>query len=162
MGAADGSFVVKATRPIAAGEEVCISYGSEKSNVRLFRAYGFTLPPESVTSCSCRLWPKAAPTAWAEFLPEGSQRPMDLELSHLDATTVSVLAMAEDAAAFLRAACQVMLEAYRQDASLQTALAQLDLARAANPSSAQWWPDEPEGGGPSGMDLSVCAVRVKM
>merc|ERR1712224_1102660 len=40
------ALIIKTSQAISCGEEIFISYGREKSNVRLHRTYGFTMAPD--------------------------------------------------------------------------------------------------------------------
>lgn len=77
-----GDFVVIAARPLAAGEEVTITYGP-LPNRRLLQQFGFMLPPGCAAQRALdvalaridRLWAAAGGgDGWAEALPEPAQQ----------------------------------------------------------------------------------------
>jgi len=161
-----GDFIVKTVRPIQPGEEVLISYGRDKSNVRLFRTYGFTLPPQEEPCSSFRVWPSQAYPIYTEFLPEKARRrTLDLETSRIDSTTREALVACAsydcDPAAFLRALCRHFRKRYEQDPLLAPWLKRLAKRREDMPWSAEWWETscDVEDKEPW---LRRCAVRVKM
>jgi len=87
-----GEFVLTATRAHARGEELLFSYG-RKSNVLLFRAHGFTLPPQLEPS-----WTFICQDAWKpqevyrQFLP---RRHQDLTIvfdtDHIDDSLITAM-----------------------------------------------------------------------
>lgn len=140
----NGDFVVVVTRSISPEEEVYISYGRDKSNVRLFRTYGFTVGPEVEPSWSFRVWPTLAREVYSQFLPERERRKViDLEIRRVDETArIALQACQENGhepVEFLRALCTHFRVKYEADEPLQVALNALRRARALDPSSSAWW-----------------------
>jgi len=160
----EGAMVVTAARAHEAGEELLDSYGA-RSNVLLFRTYGFTQPPELEPGWSCCLSPERQPPEVADiytrFLPPASASPMIiLDSKRLDEALVASLNAAvsagNDAPEFLRQLVTASRKPYEQDDSLRPALEALRCIREKDPSSHAWW--EGVGCEVSGNDFT----RVKM
>jgi hypothetical protein len=144
-----GDFVVSVNRDVAAGEELFISYGREKSNVRLFRTYGFTVDPRTEPSWSFRVWPRLAQEVYAQFLPASDQlQVLDLETRRVHETTRGVLqactSHGKDPSDFLRTVCNHFRRMYEADALLQPALLALRDCRSQQPKEFSWWTAEEE------------------
>jgi len=139
-----GNFVVIANSRVEAGEEICVTYGRQKSSARLFHTYGFTLDPEYEPTWSCRIWPTQVEEILASFLPTWPQgRAFELESGDVDEGTRQALHACakggERPKHFLRTLCLYCLRQYQNDALLQPALCALGRARVENPTSARWW-----------------------
>lgn len=164
-----GDFVVKTLGPVEAGEEVTISYGRDKSNVRLFRTYGFTAQPKDEPCWAFRVWPSQAAAVYQHFLPERVWRKtIDLESCRIDSTLQEALAACASAghrpAAFLDALCRHFREHYDADVLLAPLLARWASLRRepGAAAAAAWWADGEAAGASEEDWLVQCAVRVKM
>jgi len=140
----DGSFVLRATEKIKAGQEMFISYGREKSNVRLFRTYGFTLHSRLEPTWSFRVWPSQAHEVFKIFLPRSCRKTvLDLETCRVDCSTQKALtacvANGTDPAQFLSSLCIQFRKQYHEDPILQPALEALRQIREVDPNCASWW-----------------------
>lgn len=135
-------FLIKATRGIARGEEISISYGP-RSNTLLFRTYGFTLPPEMEPSWSivtCTQKSKAA----EEYLPERMRKlPIHFESTVLQDSVIKALntclESGRDALAFLRELLSELIAAYDASAKFAAGREALERVRASDPTSGAWW-----------------------
>jgi len=169
------AMVVYAKRAHATGEEILLSYG-HRSNVLLYRTYGFTLPPSAEPS-----WTFVAQCTGEgdldqyRTLPPGLKQrtPIQLEVPGVHDTLVAAFeccrANGNNPTEFLRQLCEQSIAPYRNDSGLRPALAALARARRADAASAAWWADAKETGGPvvNGHDtpddeLATHALRVKM
>mmetsp|Transcript_128367 Transcript_128367/g.359333 ORF Transcript_128367/g.359333 Transcript_128367/m.359333 type:complete len:291 (+) Transcript_128367:2-874(+) len=156
------AMVLSATRAHEPGEELLISYG-HRSNVLLFRTYGFTLPPWSEPGWTVLLLGTARPVGlFQDFLPARHQSlVLHLESDIVQTCLVTALNACKDRRRdpeeFLRRICAECMARYEEDSALAPALAGLRLARAADPTSAAWWDHVGEGAG-----WEEQCLRVKM
>jgi len=136
-------MTARTCRPHQAGEELFQSYG-DRSNLLLYRTYGFTQVPEVEPSWSYVVQPQCAFHIYEDFLP-GSQSGLAIMLdsARMDETLCKALntvsARRCDPGEFLRLVCARCLWAYDADAMLKPALQALQQARTTNPSSCNWW-----------------------
>jgi len=134
------AMVATANRAHAAGEELLDSYGL-RSNLLLYRTYGFTQGPEQEPSWTCIVHPQCVHSIYEDFLLEehlGLQ--IMLESTRMDPSLCTALnAAGARAAEFLRLICARSLIAYEADTGLQPALEALRIARAEAPTSCAWW-----------------------
>uniref|UniRef100_A0A7S4V2G5 SET domain-containing protein n=1 Tax=Alexandrium monilatum TaxID=311494 RepID=A0A7S4V2G5_9DINO len=90
-----GTMRVKATRDIARGEEVFISYG-DLCNPMLYRTYGFTLPPAEEPGWTCVLMPAAAQHILKAHLPPAhAAKIIEFDSRRLHPTVVGALKAAQ-------------------------------------------------------------------
>jgi len=157
------AMVVTATRKIMAGQELLCAYGP-RSNLLLYRTYGFTHPPDLEPAWSYIVRPSCCASVYDEFLPGQAlaAQPV-LDSNNLEASLCEVLnAVARggrDAAEFLRSLCECCRQPYEEDEMLRPARESLRRVRARDPASAAWWSDLGEA------DQTMLAeegVRVKM
>lgn len=142
-----GDLSVRVNRDVAVGDELFITYGREKSNVRLFRTYGFTMAPAVEPSWSFRVWPTMTTEVYERFLPERVHgKVLDLEAKRVDSTTKLAMQAAADhgadASDFLRAVCDHFQGQYEADSALRPALEELRQVREHQPGCACWWTSE--------------------
>jgi len=161
--------VLYTTRAHDSGEEVLTSYGP-RSNVLLFRTYGFTLHPSEEPSWGYVVQRDRPQDIFDKYLPpERSKLAINLETWQLEDSLVSALhacrSFGKDPADFLRELCCHCVEPYTRDVALKPALNALEQVRMADPTSAAWWefqPSLPDENGPLGVSWAVSALRVKM
>ena len=140
-GAPKGNLQLVATRRIAAGEEVLISYGPTLTNEQLFVRYGFTLsdpaPPRDGVAFAC--------VANAELLAAqsggGAQVGNEMDLPPRPPLCLDQLAFEAAAAEAERRAGGSFLRRLQEDAVLKAALTSLPLH---DPSESVGAPPEPE------------------
>lgn len=141
-------MVLVATRAHDQGEEVFISYG-RRSNVLLFRTYGFTLPSEVEPT-----WTYIAQGGgrlahiYAKYLPEKAWRlAVHMESHIVQDSLVEALnhctKHGRDPEAFLRELCICSMEPYECDKALLPALEALRRVRRTAPASSAWWTELP-------------------
>lgn len=171
------AHVLTATRAHDAGDELLISYGAF-SNVMLFRAYGFTLPPKDEHHWSFLVQRTRPEALFKKYLPPSmAGHILHLCTNLMRQSLVSALNGCHDhgtnAEDFLRDVLDWSMPAYREDPVLAPALKALDKARAEDPCSHAWWDhwdgvDAHVGGGAPAWTSQLgghwpeCAVRVKM
>mmetsp|Transcript_27553 Transcript_27553/g.91444 ORF Transcript_27553/g.91444 Transcript_27553/m.91444 type:complete len:745 (-) Transcript_27553:178-2412(-) len=142
-------MVLTADRPHAAGEELFISYG-KRSNVLLFRTYGFTLPAEVEPDWTFFIRGKPRPEdIFSRYLPdEHNKLCIHLEAQLVSSTLIVALNACKDRGCdpeeFLREVCTTAMRPYEQDPCLQVPIAALRRCRAdeGTPDAAQshaWW-----------------------
>merc|ERR1712232_684530 len=145
-----GDFVVKATAAHAAGEEIFISYG-QRSNVELYRTYGFTLPPESEPCWSCSPSPEKSNRIFQGYVNRGvfsEDDQIHLHSTHVHHTLQTMIKQATkgniDPRDVLCQICRCCMEPYEHDKKLKPALKALEHVRRATPTSAAWWAKLPD------------------
>uniref|UniRef100_A0A6T0WUU2 SET domain-containing protein n=1 Tax=Alexandrium monilatum TaxID=311494 RepID=A0A6T0WUU2_9DINO len=136
-------MVMIAKRGHAPGEQVFISYG-RRSNVLLFRTYGFTLPPQVEPNWTFIFQTNDdMPELLRHFPAKLAKTVIHLESGIVQDSLIRALNRCReegyDPEAFLRKICEHCLQAYDQSESLQPALAALRRARAKDPKSSAWW-----------------------
>lgn len=157
------AMVVTAERAHKKGEEIFCSYGP-RSNLLLYRTYGFTHTPEVEPSWSYIVRPGRVRAIYETFLPSSAVQPqLMLDSKHLDDTLCDTLNQVaqngRDAASFLRLVCARCLWPYEQCSVLQPAIRALLKARETRPDSCAWWEEL------SGEDRKLVdetATRVRM
>ncbi|CAE8637927.1 unnamed protein product, partial [Polarella glacialis] len=103
------AMVITAVKAHRRGEELFTSYGT-RSNVLLYRTYGFTLPPMDEPAWTYIVRPHLVRPVYAVFIEDGDARPrMMLESSHIDESLCEILndvmTRKHDASDFLRLVC---------------------------------------------------------
>jgi len=175
----DGAMVLTATRSHSPGEEVHISYG-KRSNVLLFRTYGFTISPISEPSWTYIFQggrqPPELRRTFEKFLPQAvASVTIQLETRVVQDSLVACMNACIDHGRgppeqFLKEICTLAIASYECDESLQPALAALRCVRALDPSSSAWWAHVTDGeasprhcdSGSAFADWTEHVVRVKM
>jgi len=157
------AMVVTAVRAHKAGEELFFSYGP-RSNLLLYRTYGFTHPPEAEPVWSYIVRPGRVASVYDDFLPGKEPRPqLVLDSENLEASLCEALnavtRAGRSAAEFLRALCSRCKSPYEEDSRLRPALEALQRARAKDPTSRAWWSELREADRPMAAEDGV---RVKM
>ncbi|CAK0911954.1 unnamed protein product [Prorocentrum cordatum] len=136
------AMVVTADRAHCAGEELCCSYGP-RSNVLLYRTYGFTHPPEQEPGWSHIVRRERMLPVYEVFLPSGWRDQIVLDTARLEDSLCRALnsaaANGRDAVAFLRLLCARSRWPYEESERLRPALQALARARARDPASSAWW-----------------------
>ncbi|CEM07993.1 unnamed protein product [Vitrella brassicaformis CCMP3155] len=178
------SLQVNASRAIAAGEEIVISYG-DRSNPQLFLSFGFTLPPtlepfqtfKAGTAAALHKWEEGAaidPSCKVGVVELSTGGPRD-EFTKLNAH----LNAHKKGSAWLvwEALLTRFQREYEKDPLLRPAMEQLRANRQAHKDSPIWWSAAKRSGDGKtfdwdrGVDVSVVdapsvehthAVRVKM
>lgn len=137
-------MVVTADRAHQPGEELCCSYGP-RSNVLLYRTYGFTHPPEQEPGWSYLVRQETMRPVYEIFLPSdsGSREQIVLDTARLEDGLCKALNAAashgRDAVEFLRLLCARSRWPYDESERLRPALQALSRARARDPTSSAWW-----------------------
>lgn len=137
------AMVVTASRAHEPGEELLDSYGP-RSNVLLYRTYGFTSPPHLEPHWSFNIRADAVRQIYDVFLPP-TKRDLVILLDsrQLDDTLVvalnTVTKHGEDAKGFLLLLCGRMKALYDANDRLKPAREALGRARAKDPASPAWW-----------------------
>lgn len=162
----DKSMVLVATRSQPAGTEVFISYG-RRSNVLLYRTYGFTLPPEVEPDWTFAMQGDNHPQdLFARYLPyEYKHTPVYLEVQIVQSGLVLILNKCRDAGhcpeEFVRAICARCIQPYEEDANMRYAVEAYKRCRENASRSHAWWQFVKGTGIPS-EDLDRQAIRIKM
>mmetsp|Transcript_49370 Transcript_49370/g.143114 ORF Transcript_49370/g.143114 Transcript_49370/m.143114 type:complete len:656 (+) Transcript_49370:48-2015(+) len=157
------AMIAVARRAHAAGEELFCSYGP-RSNLLLYRTYGFTHSPDVEPAWTYMVWPDHVRAIYDMFLPEGETRSqLVLDSKHVEDSLCETLNLVckngRDAVEFLRLVCARCMWPYERDPALRPALEALQRARQADPSSSAWWSELTEMGRPAAADEFV---RIKM
>jgi len=137
------AMIVTADRAHKKGEEIFCSYGP-RSNLLLFRTYGFTHAPEVEPAWTYIVRPTRVRAIYEAFLPDSEMQPqLMLDSKYLDDSVCDVLNKVaqngRDAAAFLRLVCARCLWPYEHCLGLQPALRALRKVRESRPDSCAWW-----------------------
>jgi len=137
------AMVVTASRAHEPGEELLDSYGP-RSNVLLYRTYGFTSPPHLEPHWSFNIRADAVRQIYDVFLPPAKRDLVILlDSRQLDDTLVvalnTVTKHGEDAKGFLLLLCGRMKALYDANDRLKPAREALGRARAKDPASPAWW-----------------------
>lgn len=137
------AMIVTAVRAHSPGEELFTTYGA-RSNMLLYRTYGFTLHPKEEPSFTYIIRPHLVRPIMKIFMDDEEARPLILlETSHIDDSLCQVLnkvaRKGSDAIEFLRLLCARSRWSYEQDDRIRPALDALARARDADPGSHAWW-----------------------
>eukprot|EP00928_Gymnodinium_smaydae_P016833 TRINITY_DN16373_c0_g2_i1.p1 TRINITY_DN16373_c0_g2~~TRINITY_DN16373_c0_g2_i1.p1 ORF type:complete len:754 (-),score=131.37 TRINITY_DN16373_c0_g2_i1:70-2331(-) len=170
------AHVLTARKTHEAGEEILTSYGP-RSNVLLFRTYGFTVPSEVEPSWGYVVqWERPMDIFAKCISPELHEAAIQLETWQLmDSLALALNACNEfgamSPADFLKELCSRCLESYNKEECLRPAIEALRRARAVDPGSAAWWdqlppdytpPLAPEGWGLCRRAWGESVLRIKM
>uniref|UniRef100_A0A7S4Q3L5 SET domain-containing protein n=1 Tax=Alexandrium monilatum TaxID=311494 RepID=A0A7S4Q3L5_9DINO len=117
------AMTATARRAHTAGEELFCSYGP-RSNLLLYRTYGFTQSPDTEPAWTCTVWPDYVLAIYDMFLPAGESRvPIVLESKHMEDSLCEVLNQVRrngrDATEFLRLICARCMWPYEHDPALK-------------------------------------------
>lgn len=137
------AMIVTAVRAHNAGEELFTTYGA-RSNMLLYRTYGFTLHPINEPSFTYIIRPHLVRPIMKIFLDDEDARPLILlETSHIDDSLCQVLnkvgKKGGNATEFLRLLCARSRWGYEQNENIRPALEALKRAREVDPGSHAWW-----------------------
>jgi len=157
------AMVVTADRAHQPGEELRCSYGP-RSNVLLYRTYGFTHPPDMEPAWSFVVRQEAVRPVCEVFLPGGLLEPIVLDTAHLEDGLCKALNSAashgRDAVEFLRLVSARCRWPYEQSERLRPCLRALARARARDAASGAWWAElsdpERELAGQEWARLAMC------
>jgi len=137
------AMIVRAVRAHNPGEELFTTYGA-RSNMLLYRTYGFTLHPINEPSFTYIIRPHLVRPIMKIFLDDEDARPLILlETSHIDDSLCQVLnkvgKKGGNATEFLRLLCARSRWGYEQDERIRPALEALKRAREKDSGSHTWW-----------------------
>eukprot|EP00931_Biecheleriopsis_adriatica_P039763 TRINITY_DN22736_c0_g1_i1.p1 TRINITY_DN22736_c0_g1~~TRINITY_DN22736_c0_g1_i1.p1 ORF type:complete len:645 (+),score=152.36 TRINITY_DN22736_c0_g1_i1:55-1989(+) len=137
------AMIIKAVRAHAPGEELFTTYGS-RSNMLLYRTYGFTLRPENEPGWTYIVRSHIVRPVLNTYLGSEDARTLILlETSHIDESLCKVLnqvsSRGRDGVEFLRLLCARIRWEYETDEKMRPALEALACARAKDPRSHAWW-----------------------
>mmetsp|Transcript_92185 Transcript_92185/g.192756 ORF Transcript_92185/g.192756 Transcript_92185/m.192756 type:complete len:749 (+) Transcript_92185:39-2285(+) len=161
-----GDMVMTAISDHSPGEELLISYG-RRSNVLLYRTYGFTLPVEMEPDWT--FFSRGSGTSddpFTKYLPADlSTFCVHLEAKLVQGSLLKVLNQCQNKKEgapedFLEELCRKSLKRYEEQDNLQKAVDALRKAREVQPTSHDWWQycENLEVGNIS----EINALRVKM
>jgi len=136
-------MVITAVRAHRSGEELFTTYGS-RSNMLLYRTYGFTLHPKEEPSFTYIIRPHIVRPVMKVFWGHEEAKPlMLLESSHIDDSLCKVLnsvaKRGKDATEFLRLICARSRWPYERQEQLRPLLDALARARQIDPAAHNWW-----------------------
>mmetsp|Transcript_7436 Transcript_7436/g.11928 ORF Transcript_7436/g.11928 Transcript_7436/m.11928 type:complete len:634 (+) Transcript_7436:60-1961(+) len=139
------AMVVVSNRAYAPGEEICDSYGF-RSNVLLYRTYGFTQTPSVEPSWNYAIKQDTVVSIYEVFLPEDyrcQHLPLMLDGKEMDESLIGALNAAgrnkQNGAEMLRLICVRSRAAYDEDLGLRPALEALTRARDVDATCHNWW-----------------------
>ncbi|CAJ1372161.1 unnamed protein product [Effrenium voratum] len=137
------AMIITAVRAHSPGEELLTTYGA-RSNMLVYRTYGFTLHPKNEPSFTYIIRPHLVRPVLKIFMDNEEARPlMLLETSHIDDSLCQILNQVtkkgRDATEFLRLLCARSRWAYDQDERIRPCLRALAKAREEQPGSHDWW-----------------------
>jgi len=138
----ENCMIISAVRAHAPGEELHTSYGS-RSNMLLYRTYGFTHHPEAEPGWTYIARTHLVRPVLNTFLDSDARPQMIFESSHIDESLCNVLNDVAkrngNATEFLRLVCARCRWPYEWEEKLQPAIASLKRVRASDPESHAWW-----------------------